>query len=49
MKVFKSFKEGFVGSFSLAAAIVMAIVGAASAFVHADQAQRGRSETASRL
>jgi hypothetical protein len=36
MKAWKSFSEGFIGAFALAGAIVMAIVAAASAFVHSD-------------
>lgn len=34
MAIFKSFREGFVGSFQLAAAIVMAIIAVASSFVN---------------
>ena len=32
----KAFKDGFVGSFVLAAALVMALVSVASSFVHSD-------------
>lgn len=48
--IWKSLREGFVGSFALAGAIVMAIVSVASAFVHSDApARRLNEESASRL
>lgn len=49
MKIWASFREGFVGSFALAGAIVMAVVGVASAFLHGETPQRGQRETATRL
>jgi hypothetical protein len=48
MKVWTSFMEGFVGSFALAGAIVMAVVSVASAFLHDGQNPNGHRETASR-
>jgi hypothetical protein len=45
MKAWKSFSEGFVGAFALAGAIVMAIVAAASAFVHSDPPSTRRQDT----
>lgn len=34
MTIFKSFREGFLGSFQLAAALVMAVIAVSSAFVN---------------
>ena len=48
MKIWNSFREGFVGSFGLAAAIVMAIVGVAAAFVHGEAPSRGQRPPATR-
>jgi hypothetical protein len=48
MKLWKSFTDGFVGSFALAGAIVMAVVGVAAAFLHGDIPQRGHRETVTR-
>lgn len=49
MKLWNSFREGFVGSFALAGAIVMAVVGVAAAFLHGEVPQRNQRETATRL
>lgn len=49
MKIWSSFREGFVGSFALAGAIIMAVVGVASAFLHGDVPHKGPRETATRL
>ena len=48
MKIWTSFREGFVGSFVLAGAIVMAVVGVATAFLHGEQVRSSRN-TAPRL
>jgi len=39
MNILKTFREGFVGAIALAVAIVMAIVGVASAFLQGDTHQ----------
>lgn len=48
MKTWTSFREGFVGSFVLAGAIVMAIVGAAAAFINARTDANNHRETSVR-
>ena len=40
MSIWKSFREGFIGSFALAGAIVMAVVATASAFLHEEVSRR---------
>lgn len=49
--LWEAFRDGFVGAFVLAGAIVMAIVGVASAFVHNGEtpARRQSDSAASRL
>lgn len=48
--IWRSFREGFVGSFALAGAIIMAVVGVASAFVHGDApAKRHTQRAATRI
>ena len=48
-KIWASFREGFIGSFVLAGAIVMAIVGVACAFLNGEVPQRNQNETVTRF